>query len=65
MVFFFFFLTSGGLCLTCPLPVILTNAFVVNCFVLGHFAEVISAKAAKQNVSAVLSCKQDVSAVLF
>jgi len=36
---------------------ILTNAFVVNCVILGHSAEVISAKAAKQNVSAVLSCK--------
>ena len=59
-----FLLTSGGLGLNCPLPMILTNAFVDNCLILGRFAEVISAKAAKQNVSVVLSAEQAVGAVL-
>ena len=60
-----FLLTSGGLGLNCPLSVILTNAFVVNCLILGCFAEVISARAAKQNVSVVLSKLQNSLSVLF
>lgn len=53
---FFFFADMGGrgLGLNCPLSVIVANAFVVNFLTLGHFAEGISGKAAKQSVSAVL-----------
>ena len=50
-----FLMTSSDLGLTYPLPVILTNAFMVHCLILGHSADIISAKAAKQNVSGVLS----------
>lgn len=62
---FSFLLTSMGLGLNCRLPVILTAAFVVHCLTLGRFTEVISAKAAKQNVRAVpvQVAEQDVSAV--
>lgn len=65
MVFFFFFLTSWGLGLNCPLPVIIDNAFVVHCLISGHFAEVISAKTVKLNVSGVLSMLQSRTLVLL
>ena len=58
-------MTSEGLGLHSPLPGILTNAFVVNYIILGCFAEVISAKAAKENVSVVLSNLQNRMSVLF
>lgn len=47
MLMVLFMLTSGGLCLNCPLPVILTHAVVVSYLILERFAEVISAKAAE------------------
>ena len=42
-----------------------TNAFVVNCLMLGEFAKVISVKPTKQNVSAVLSKLHNRMSVLF
>ena len=50
----FFFLTSGGIGLNYPLPMILTKAFVLNYLIFGHITEVIFAKAAKKDVSAAL-----------
>ena len=44
---------------------IFMNAFMVNRLILGCFAEVIFAKAAKQNVSAVLSNMQNRRSMLF
>ena len=48
-----------GLASQLPLRRNSDKCFVVNCFVLGHFAEVISAKAAEQNAKAVLSKLQN------
>lgn len=55
MLMVLFLLTSGGLGLNCPFPMTWTDAFVVNCLILGCFTEVLSAKTAEQNVSAILS----------
>ena len=60
-----FLMTSSDLGLTYPLPVILTNAFMVHCLILGHSADIISAKAAKQNVNGVLSQLHNGMPVLF
>ena len=44
-----FFADIWGLMSQPPLTCDGDKCFVVNCLILGHFAEVISAKAAKQN----------------
>ena len=53
-----FWLTSGGLCLKCSFPMIVTNALWLTCLNLGHFARSHFCKGYKAMlVKSCLSCK--------